>query len=213
MGTALAEAALGTLTDLGQSGDEGEAETIVDTEAFDLAPAADLDDLFAEPDLTFDDEVTPVTDDLTEDELRVQLAKANRQVEHERQLRVQTGKKAWAAEAEKHFPYSQPEQITSESRREFLAEAKRRDQAFRAQAAPLIEKMKEREAATEARIRAEVEEKFGKGWGTVTVNSSNTGAAGATEDATARLEKANKRLNLKDATLALMDLGPGKGGI
>ncbi len=174
-------------------------------EPLDLAPAADLTDLFGDDDFEIDDEPdTSAFDELSEDELRAELVKEKRKTQHERQLRVQTGIKAWRVEANTKFPYSKPETITAESRRDFLRQAQARDAQVREVAEPIVNKYKAREAQMRVQIEAEVRAEYEKGWGPVTVNGS-PGAPAA--DLDKRLERSRKKRDLFGVTKAMMEGG------
>lgn len=170
-----------------------------------LAPAADLTDVFGEED--FEDDLAPIEglDDLDADELRANVVRLARQVEHEKKLRVQTGAKAWRAEAAQKFPYSQPEGITAESRRDFLRQAQAQDQSARKILAPFIEKAQAREKTIEDRLRTEIRAEFEKSWGKPTIGTGPSASAGS--EANDRLQTSRKKRDLFGAAKALMDGG------
>lgn len=212
MSTQLAEAVIGSTADL-FGGAPALAEVPEPTppdepadDDLDLAPAADLTDLFGDEEFEDTGEIAPQFDELTEDELRAELTKAARKVEHERRLRVQTGVKQWRSEATEKFPYSTPGEITAESRKDFLRQAQAQDQAARKILAPFIEKAKLREQNIEARLREEIRKDFEQSWGTPTLGGG-PGAAPIHSDATTRLGEARRKRSLVGAVKALADGG------
>ncbi len=208
--SSLAESVVGTTADmfgLNPETPEPEPEAPEDppeTEDLGLEPAADLTDLFGDDDFEDTYEAVTTYDELTEDELRAELVKAQRKADHEKQLRVQTGVKAWRAEAATKFPYSQPERITAESRRDFLRQAQAQDASVRQVAEPIVNKYKAREAALRTEIEAQVRAEYEKGWGPVTVGG---GPGAPPVDLEQKLEKSRKKRDLFGVTKALMEGG------
>lgn len=207
MSNTLEESALGTIGDLFGAPETPEPEPAPEPDPEDdleLAPAAELD-------LGWDDdpEDDPIDvtglDDLSDDELRAQVVKAKREAEYQKSLRVQTGIKAWRAEAAQKFPYSSPDKIQTESRREFLRLAQAEDAAFRGKAQPLLDSFKTREAKLRETLTAEIRAEVEAAWGTPTLGGGPSAPLNAGPQD--RLASARKRRSLKDVALALADSG------
>lgn len=183
---------------------ETEVETTVETPDPVLLPADEDFDLGEIPD---DDEPDSTAefavDDLTEDELRARLAKAEKRADYERTQRVTASKKTWAQEAAERFPYSQPDKITAESHRSFLEQAKAQDQAFRAQAAPLLEKLEADREAIREEERAAARAEVSTAWGSPTTGT----VAGPIDEGQMekRLERSRQKRDLVGSVKALMD--------
>lgn len=183
------------------------SEVETEVEAPDIAPAllpADEDfDLF-EIDEEEPAAVVPVViDDLDEDELRARLAKAEKRAEFEREQRVKSSRKTWAQEAAEHFPYSQPEQIQADSRRSFLEQAKVQDQAFRTQAAPLLEKLEADREKIRDEERQAARAEVSAGWGRATTGTPVGPVDG--EQTEQRLADARQKRSLVGSVKAMMD--------
>lgn len=187
-----------TETDEDTTGTEGDEPA--------LLPATDLDDLFEHED---DDDFEPeVSENLTEEELRVRLVKAEKQANFERTERLKVARKSWATEAQTHFPYSKPDKIKADSRRAFLEAAKEQDTDFRERAAPLLEKVEKTEEQIREEVRAELEGEARSAWGRPTTQSGSSSASAAKEaDTDKRLDSARRKRDLTGIASALMDGG------
>lgn len=179
-----------------------ESEETPATEDEPLLPAGDLDELFG---VEEDEIVEPVIpDDLSEDELRARLTKAEKSAAFERNQRIAVARKTWVAEAKEHFPYSAPEGIKADSRRTFLEEAKKQDSDFRERAQPILERAEKTEEEIRAKVQEELEAKAGAAWGKPHTGGGIEGEI--TEEQTEqRIEAAYKKRDLHEATRALMD--------
>lgn len=210
MSTGLAESVTGTTGDLfGET--PPDPDPVPDPDPEDepvaLAPVVDID---LGPDLDLDDSTVAASiDDLDDDEVRARLVKAERRAEYERSQRITSSRRLWETEATQHFPYSNPAEIKAESRTQFLTEAKRQDTAFRANAAPLLEKLRTQMDARVAKEVARIQAEKDAGWGTPTVGSGVTAPPGQIAQATAKekLDRARSRRDMDGAVAALMEGG------
>lgn len=203
--SSIGESALGVLSDFGL-GVTPELEALDDDsqDLPDLLPVSDPDDP-ADPDFEDPDESGSLELPDDPEALKAQVVKLQRKAEHEAKLRVETGMKLWRQEATEHYPYSRPEQITAQSRTDFLRQAKQRDADFRTQAAPILARLKAEQAAKIASEVARIQAEKDKGWGIVTVGSTPGIPEG--HEAREKLEVARSKRDLKGVARALMDGG------
>lgn len=125
------------------------------------ADTTGIEELLTEPDeepdpYVYTPEPVQQSDEYEDPELRAvkeQLARANAQIEHERQLRAQNEAKRWAEEAERRFPLADVSTIQAQSRRSFLREAKASHERYEQKLGPYLEKLDNlrEEVITEAR--------------------------------------------------------------
>lgn len=180
-----------------------ETETEETTPPEPLLPVTDIDDLFADEPEEIPDPVIP--DDLSDDELRARVVKAEKSATYERNQRLAVARKTWVTEAKQHFPYSSPDSITADSRRTFLEAAKSQDADFRERAKPILELAEQKEEEIRTKIQEEEATKAANAWGTPH-NQGGAGVGNVTEEQTEkRLDSAYKRRDLVEAAKALMD--------
>ena len=114
--------------------------------------------------------VQPTYEDEYEDpekaRLAKQLARAQKQLQWEKEQKVKASRKNWEAEAQKYFQFSNPSIIQANSRRAFLKEAQRQHEAVAKVAKPVFDQLaEERKRLKEqalAEARAEAEERWGR---------------------------------------------------
>jgi hypothetical protein len=132
-------------------------------------------------------------DQLSEDELRAELARAKKALAYERGERVKHGRADWLREAAEHYPYADASVITADSRREFIRQARLEHTRIEAHVAPILERQ-----ATEQKAA------IAAAYGTPTIGVGAP-AAGANEPLDVRggsLGDARRRGSLTDAIRA-----------
>lgn len=118
----------------------------------------------------------PASDEWDDDEekraLKARLAKAERQIEWERNRAAKAAEKEWRAEAARRFPFSDPETIKATSRRGFLRDAAEQHQRVAKKIQPVLDALEatRTETVQEAKLQARVE--AAQQWGRPTAGPS-----------------------------------------
>lgn len=125
-----------------------------------LAPAAEFEvDEYADPETA---------------KLAKRLAKAEKQLQWEKQQKIKASQKLWQAEAAKYFQFSAPSTIQANSRRAFLKEAQRQHEAVAKVAKPIFDQLAAEKAKLKEQAIAEARAEAAEMWGRPT-----TGPTGA----------------------------------
>jgi hypothetical protein len=131
-----------------------------------LLETPDFEDDDDEPEVEFvaqqdDDEY----DDPEKAQMRKQLAKMQKKLAWAEEQKAKASRKEWAAEAKRYFQFSNPDVIEAKSRRAFLKEAQRQNEAVAAVAKPLYEKLQAEKAQLKEQALAEARAEAEKRWG------------------------------------------------
>lgn len=170
------------------------------------------DDLLAELDLDEDDLDMPsdVEEDDDDDEdfevdskLKRELAKARREAEHYKQLRIKSARPKWEEEAKKYFPLSETvlSNIEADSRRAFLRKAREAHETVK----PFVERhlasITQAAEAERERIREEERERAREQWGVTEVDAPQPPSEAEQQ---ARIERARRTGDLADTIKAMV---------
>ncbi len=174
-----------------------------------------IEDLLSEPDDDLDiedpDDPEPVlvqTDEYDDPEvtkLKAQLVKAQKQLNHQTQLRAQDNEKKWSAEAARRFPLADVDEIHATSRRSFLRKAQEQHDRYNRKLEPVLSKLDALRTEVIAEARAEGKETAQHSWGKPTVAPQ----VAQVESAEAVIDP-RKFKTLHDLTLARMRAGQGQ---
>jgi hypothetical protein len=136
---------------------------------------AELQELLEAPDFDEEEEDDePVAEVQTEDyeyedpekaRLARQLAKAQKQLQYEKTLKVKASRKNWEAEAQKYFQFSNPSSIEANSRRAFLKEAQRQHAAVAKVVKPVYDQLAAERARLKEEAKAEARAEAEAAWG------------------------------------------------
>lgn len=159
-----------------------EAEPQETDSTFDIDPELpdDVKALVDEPDFEEEAEVELSAEEPDDDddyeydeekrELKKQLKIAQKKAEHFEKLRLQADRSKWEAEAEKFFPFADPQAIQADSRRAFLRQAKAQHEQIKTAVQPVIDKFQADRETIRAELEAEIRAEVTAAWGRPTVN-------------------------------------------
>ena len=139
---------------------------------------ADLDgieDLLDEPDYEVEDDDEPVQaaepletseyDDPEVAKLKKQLLAAQKQIQHEKQLRVKNNLKSWQAEAARRFPLADAEEIDGSSRRAVLRKAQEQHNRYARKLKPFTDVLDGLKQQAVAEVKTQARQEAEQAWG------------------------------------------------
>lgn len=186
--------------------------------AFDIpsfeADTDGIEDLLAQDDAEYtledDDDPEPVLEQIGEYDdpevakLKAKLAKAEKQIKFQSELRAKDNQKQWRAEGARRFPLADVEDIDATSRRGFLRKAQEQHERYERKLKPITEALDQLKTAAVAEVRQQARGEAEQAWGRPT-SGPNVPQVQQAED-TAKLDRRNFR-TVHEITLARIKNG------
>lgn len=116
-------------------------------------------------------------------ELQARLARAERELEYERKLRVDSNVKGWREEAARRFPLADVDEIQATSRRAMMKKAQEQHERYERKIQPVIEKLDALRSEVIQEAKAEGREQSAQAWGAPTSGPQVPTVAAAETDA------------------------------
>lgn len=104
-------------------------------------------------------------DDENTARLKAKLAKLEKQVQYQQQLRAKDNEAKWRSEAQRRFPLADVDEINATSRRAFLKKAHEQHARYARKVEPIIKQLDDLKSSLVAEVKQEAREQAQQAWG------------------------------------------------